>query len=79
MEAFQQAADRGTGTAIRTATVVSVGLMGVACGRGKFQGAAEVFVPEAVGDVVAIQDRGEQFEIVAVAELERRFPQALID
>lgn len=58
MESFQEAADGCTGLA-----------GGVRRG-GLFENAPEVFVAEAVRDVVAVQDGGEQFEVLAAGGIE---------
>lgn len=59
-EAFPEAADGSAGSAGRL------------CRGGPFEDTPEVFVAEAVGDVVAVQDGGEQVEIAAAGGIEAR-------
>ena len=63
MEAFQEAADGGTRPAGR-------GRPFRLCRAGSFEDAAEVFVAEPLGDVVAGQDGGEQLQIVVASRIE---------
>ena len=60
MEAFQQAADAGTRPAGGLRRAVP------------FEDTPEVFVAEPLGDVVAVQDGGEQFQIVVAGRVEAR-------